>query len=180
MSRVGKKIINIPSDVTVTFDNNHVTVKGPKGELERTLNERMTFKQEENTIEVVRPSDSKEDRTDHGTTRALLNNMVLGVSQGFEKSLELVGVGYRAQMQGNDLVLNVGYSHPVEIKAEDGITFAVEKNTTVKVSGVSKEQVGAIASNIRSVRPQNLIKVKVFVTKVNMFAVKKVKLVNNR
>ena len=153
MSRVGKKIIDIPSDVTVTFDGNHVTVKGPKGELSRTLNERMTFKQEENTIEVVRPSDSKDDRTDHGTTRALLNNMVQGVSQGFEKTLELVGVGYRAQMQGNDLVLNVGYSHPVEIKAEDGITFAVEKNTTVKVSGVSKEQVGAIASNIRSVRP---------------------------
>ena len=112
----------------------------------------MTFKQEENTIEVVRPSDSKEDRTVHGTTRALLNNMVLGVSR-FRKTLELVGVGYRAQMQGSDLVLNVGYSHPVEIKAEDGITFAVEKNTTVKVSGVSKEQVGAIASNIRSVRP---------------------------
>ena len=147
MSRVGKKIIDIPSDVTVTFDGSHVTVKGPKGELERTLNERMTFKQEENTVEVVRPSDSKEDRTDHGTTRALLNNMVLGVSQGYEKTLELVGVGYRAQMQGKDLVLNVGYSHPVEIKAEEGITFAVEKNTTVK------EQVGAIASNIRSVRP---------------------------
>jgi len=153
MSRVGKKIINIPIYVTVTFDGSHVTVKGPKGELERTLNERMTFKQDENTIEVVRPSDSKEDRTDHGTTRALLNNMVLGVSQGFEKSLELVGVGYRAQMQGNDLVLNVGYSHPVEIKAEEGITFAVEKNTTFKVSGVSKELVGATASNIRSVRP---------------------------
>ena len=131
MSRVGKKIINIPSDVTVTFDVSNVTVKGPKGELERTLNERMTFKQEENTVEVVRPSDSKEDRTDHGTTRALLNNMVLGVSQGYEKTLELVGVGYRAQMQGKDLVLNVGYSHPVEIKAEEGITFAVEKNTTV-------------------------------------------------
>ena len=112
----------------------------------------MTFKQEENTIEVVRPTESKEDRTVHGTTRALLNNMVLGVSQGFENHLSLL-VGYRAQMQGSDLVLNVGYSHPVEIKAEDGITFAVEKNTTVRVSGVSKEQVGAIASNIRSVRP---------------------------
>lgn len=87
----------------------------------------MTFKQDENTLEVVRPTDSKEDRTVHGTTRALLNNMVQGVSQGFVKTLELVGVGYRAQMQGNDLVLNVGYSHPVEIKAEDGITFAVEK-----------------------------------------------------
>ncbi|HHB4596660.1 TPA: 50S ribosomal protein L6 [Staphylococcus aureus] len=153
MSRVGKKIIDIPSDVTVTFDGNHVTVKGPKGGLSRTLNERMTFKQEENTIEVVRPSDSKEDRTNHGTTRALLNNMVQGVSQGYVKVLELVGVGYRAQMQGKDLILNVGYSHPVEIKAEENITFSVEKNTVVKVEGISKEQVGALASNIRSVRP---------------------------
>ncbi|HCV0841856.1 TPA: 50S ribosomal protein L6 [Staphylococcus aureus] len=153
MSRVGKKIIDIPSDVTVTFDGNHVTVKGPKGELSRTLNERTTFKQEENTIEVVRPSDSKEDRTNHGTTRALLNNMVQGVSQGYVKVLELVGVGYRAQMQGKDLILNVGYSHPVEIKAEENITFSVEKNTVVKVEGISKEQVGALASNIRSVRP---------------------------
>ena len=153
MSRVGKKIIDIPSDVTVSIDGNTVTVKGPKGELSKTLNERMTYKQDENTLEVVRPSDSKDDRTVHGTTRALINNMILGVSQGFQKTLELVGVGYRAQMQGNDLVLNVGYSHPVEIKAEDGITFAVEKNTTVTVSGVSKEQVGAIASNIRTTRP---------------------------
>ncbi|AMG62362.1 50S ribosomal protein L6 [Staphylococcus lugdunensis] len=153
MSRVGKKIINIPTDVTVTFDGHTATVKGPKGELSRTFDEKMTFKQEENTIEVVRPSDSKDDRTVHGTTRALLNNMVQGVSQGYEKTLELVGVGYRAQMQGTNLVLNVGYSHPVEIKAENGITFAVEKNTTIKVSGVSKEQVGAIASNIRAVRP---------------------------
>ncbi|EVR97110.1 50S ribosomal protein L6, partial [Staphylococcus aureus] len=110
-------------------------------------------KQEENTIEVVRPSDSKEDRTNHGTTRALLNNMVQGVSQGYVKVLELVGVGYRAQMQGKDLILNVGYSHPVEIKAEENITFSVEKNTVVKVEGISKEQVGALASNIRSVRP---------------------------
>ncbi|ARJ13416.1 50S ribosomal protein L6 [Staphylococcus lugdunensis] len=153
MSRVGKKIINIPTDVTVTFDGHTATVKGPKGELSRTFDEKMTFKQEENTIEVVRPSDSKDDRTVHGTTRALLNNMVQGVSQGYEKTLELVGVGYRAQMQGTNLVLNVGYSHPVEIQAENGITFAVEKNTTIKVSGVSKEQVGAIASNIRAVRP---------------------------
>ena len=153
MSRVGKKIINIPTDVTVTFDGHTATVKGPKGELSRTFDEKMSFKQEENTIEVVRPSDSKDDRTVHCTTRALLNNMVQGVSQGYEKTLELVGVGYRAQMQGTNLVLNVGYSHPVEIKAENGITFAVEKNTTIKVSGVSKEQVGAIASNIRAVRP---------------------------
>ena len=153
MSRVGKKIIEIPSDVTVTVKGNEVTVKGPKGELSKTLNSEMTYKQEENTLEVVRPSDSKEHRTVHGTTRALINNMVVGVSQGFEKSLELVGVGYRAQMQGKDLILNVGYSHPVEIKAEDGITFTVEKNTSVKVEGINKELVGATASHIRSIRP---------------------------
>ncbi|MBU7216988.1 50S ribosomal protein L6 [Staphylococcus gallinarum] len=153
MSRVGKKIIDIPSDVTVTIEGNSVTVKGAKGELSRTFNERMTYKQDESTLEVVRPTDSKEDRTVHGTTRALINNMIQGVSQGYQKTLELVGVGYRAQMQGKDLVLNVGYSHPVEIKADEGITFSVEKNTTVTVAGISKEQVGAIASNIRSVRP---------------------------
>lgn len=153
MSRVGKKIIDIPSDVTVTIEGNSVTVKGAKGELSRTFNERMTYKQDESTLEVVRPTDSKEDRTVHGTTRALINNMIQGVSQGYQKTLELVGVGYRAQMQGKDLVLNVGYSHPVEIKADEGITFSVEKNTTVTVAGISKEQVGAIALNIRSVRP---------------------------
>ncbi|PTH22982.1 50S ribosomal protein L6 [Staphylococcus arlettae] len=153
MSRVGKKIIDIPSDVTVSIEGNNVTVKGPKGELSKTLNERMTYKQDETTLEVVRPTDSKDDRTVHGTTRALINNMIQGVSQGFTKTLELVGVGYRAQMQGNDLILNVGYSHPVEIKAEDGITFTVEKNTTVTVTGISKERVGAFASNIRSTRP---------------------------
>ncbi|UIK48529.1 50S ribosomal protein L6 [Staphylococcus pettenkoferi] len=153
MSRVGKKVIEIPNDVTVSIDNNTVTVKGPKGELSKTLSERMTYKQEDNALEVIRPTDSQEDRTVHGTTRALINNMVLGVSQGFSKSLELVGVGYRAQMQGENLVLNVGYSHPVEIKAEDGISFSVEKNTNVTVSGISKELVGATASNIRSVRP---------------------------
>ncbi|EKU48915.1 50S ribosomal protein L6 [Staphylococcus massiliensis] len=153
MSRVGKKIIEIPSDVTVTIDKNVVTVKGPKGELTKELSPEMTYKQEENTLEVVRPSDSIKDRTNHGTTRALINNMVQGVSKGFEKTLELVGVGYRAQMQGTNLVLNVGYSHPVEVKAEDGISFEVEKNTTVKVAGVSKEQVGATASRIRDIRP---------------------------
>ena len=140
MSRVGKKIIDIPSDVTVTFDGNHVTVKGPKGELSRTLNERMTFKQEENTIEVVRPSESKEDRTNHGTTRALLNNMVQGVSQGYVKVLELVGVGYRAQMQGKDLILNVGYSHPVEIKAEENITSQLRKTQSLKLKVFQKNK----------------------------------------
>lgn len=153
MSRVGKKIIDIPTDVTVTINGSTVTVKGPKGELTNTFNEDMTFKQEENTLEVVRPSDSKAHKTIHGTTRALIANMVEGVSKGFEKKLELIGVGYRAQMQGKNLILNVGYSHPVEIVAEDGITLSVEKNTSVKVEGISKERVGAIASNIRATRP---------------------------
>ena len=113
----------------------------------------MTFKQEDNTIEVERPSESKEHRTVHGTTRALLQNMITGVSTGFERSLELIGVGYRAQMQGQTLVLNVGLSHPVEIETSENITITVDKNTNVKVEGISKEEVGAVASKIRSIRP---------------------------
>ena len=153
MSRVGKKIIDIPSDVTVSIEGNTVTVKGPKGELSKTMDERMTYKQDESTLEVVRPSDSKDDKTVHGTTRTLINNMILGVKDGYNKTLELVGVGYRAQMQGENLILNVGYSHPVEIKADNGVSFSVEKNTIVTVSGISKEAVDAIASNIRQTRP---------------------------
>lgn len=153
MSRVGKKIIEIPSGVEVKFDGSTVTVKGPKGELTKTFNEEMTFKQEDNTIEIERPSESKEHRTVHGTTRALLQNMITGVSTGFERSLELIGVGYRAQMQGQTLVLNVGLSHPVEIETSEYITITVDKNTNVKVEGISKEEVGAVASKIRSIRP---------------------------
>ena len=153
MSRVGKKIIDIPSGVEIKIDGNTVTVKGPKGELTRTFNEELTYKLEDNTLEVVRPSDSKAHKTIHGTTRALIANMVEGVSKGFEKNLELIGVGYRAQMQGKNLILNVGYSHPIEIVAEEGITLSVDKNTKVKVEGISKERVGAIASNIRATRP---------------------------
>ncbi|KAA1039696.1 50S ribosomal protein L6 [Macrococcus equipercicus] len=153
MSRVGKKVIDIPTGVEVKIDGNTVTVKGPKGELTNTFNEELSYKLEDNTLEVVRPSDSKAHKTIHGTTRALIANMVEGVSKGFEKKLELIGVGYRAQMQGKNLILNVGYSHPVEIVAEDGITLSVEKNTSVKVEGISKERVGAVASNIRGTRP---------------------------
>src|SRR5690625_7105902 len=119
MSRVGKRIIEIPSDVTVTIDGSTVTVKGPKGELVNTFNEEMTYNLEDTTLEVVRPSESKEHRTVHGTTRALINNMVVGVSQGFLKELELIGVGYRAQMQGKKLALNVGLSHPVEFETTE-------------------------------------------------------------
>ncbi|WP_320938785.1 50S ribosomal protein L6 [Lysinibacillus capsici] len=154
MSRVGKKIIEVPANVTVTVDgNNTVTVKGPKGELVRSFHQDMKIEQEGNVITVVRPSDSKEHRTNHGTTRALLANMVTGVSAGFEKALELIGVGYRAQLQGTKLVLNVGYSHPVEFTPEDGLQIEVPSNTKIIVKGISKERVGALASNIRDVRP---------------------------
>lgn len=153
MSRVGKKVIEVPKDVEVKIDGTHVTVKGPKGELSNTFHEEMTYNLEDGQLEVVRPSDSKEHRMHHGTTRALLNNMVEGVSKGFVKELELVGVGYRAQMQGNKLVLSVGLSHPVEFVSGENLTISVEKNTQIKIEGNNKEEVGALASNIRKVRP---------------------------
>ncbi|GGA44304.1 MULTISPECIES: 50S ribosomal protein L6 [Psychrobacillus] len=154
MSRVGKKPIEVPADVTVTVNaDNTVVVKGPKGELTNSFNQDIKIEQEGNVITLVRPSESKEHRTIHGTTRALLANMVTGVSQGFERGLELVGVGYRAQLQGTKLVLNVGYSHPVEFTPEDGVVVEVPSNTKVIVRGINKERVGALASNIRAVRP---------------------------
>lgn len=154
MSRVGKKVIEVPAGVTVEVAaDNTVTVKGPKGELTRQFNQDMKIEQEGNTVTVVRPSESKEHRTNHGTTRALLANMVTGVSEGFTRSLELIGVGYRAQLQGTKLVLNVGYSHPVEFTPEQGLEIEVPSNTKIIVKGISKERVGALASNIRDVRP---------------------------
>ncbi|WP_433746285.1 50S ribosomal protein L6 [Falsibacillus pallidus] len=153
MSRVGKKPIDIPSGVTVTLDGSTVTVKGPKGELSRTFNPEITISIEENVVNISRPSDAKDHRALHGTTRALIANMVEGVSQGFERKLELIGVGYRAQKQGTKLVLNVGYSHPVEIEPEAGIEIEVPSNTKITVKGTNKERVGALAANIRDVRP---------------------------
>lgn len=154
MSRVGKKIIEVPAGVTVEVSAENVaTVKGPKGELVRSFHKDMTIAIEGNVVTVTRPSDSKEHRTNHGTTRALLANMVTGVSTGFSKSLDLIGVGYRAQLQGKKLVLNVGFSHPVEFTPENGIEVEVPTNTKIIVKGISKEQVGALASNIRDVRP---------------------------
>ncbi|SOC39112.1 50S ribosomal protein L6 [Ureibacillus acetophenoni] len=154
MSRVGKKPIEVPAGVTVTIaDDNTVTVKGPKGELTQTFNQDIKIEQEGNVITLTRPSESKEHRTIHGTTRALLANMVTGVSEGFTRSLELIGVGYRAQLQGKKLVLNVGYSHPVEFTPEEGLEIEVPSNTKVIVKGINKERVGALSSNIRAVRP---------------------------
>jgi large subunit ribosomal protein L6 len=153
MSRVGKKPIEIPEGVTVTLDNNNVTVKGTKGELSRSFNPDIEIKVEDNVVTVTRPSDSKEHRALHGTTRAVIANMVEGVSKGFERGLELIGVGYRASKQGSKLVLNVGYSHPVEIEPEQGLEVEVPANTRIIVKGTDKERVGALAANIRGVRP---------------------------
>ncbi|GIN58903.1 50S ribosomal protein L6 [Lederbergia ruris] len=153
MSRIGKKPIEIPSGVTVEQNGDTLIVKGPKGELTNTFNSDISINIEGNVINVTRPSDSKEHRSMHGTTRSLVANMVDGVSKGFEKGLELVGVGYRAQKQGNKLVLNVGYSHPVEFEPEEGTEIEVPSNTKIVIKGYHKENVGALASNIRAVRP---------------------------
>lgn len=152
MSRIGRKPIAVPSGVDVTLDNAVITVKGPKGSLTRELHKDMKVTVENNEISVVRPSDNKLHRSLHGTTRSVVNNMVAGVTEGFSKSLELVGVGYRASKSGDKIVLNVGYSHPVEITPEAGIEFEVPSNTKIIVKGIDKERVGAYAAKIRSVR----------------------------
>ncbi|KTD84306.1 50S ribosomal protein L6 [Paenibacillus etheri] len=152
MSRIGRKPIAVPSGVDVTLDNTVITVKGPKGSLTRELHKDMKVTVENNEITVVRPSDNKLHRSLHGTTRSVVNNMVAGVTEGFSKSLELVGVGYRASKSGDKIVLNVGYSHPVEITPEAGIEFEVPANTKIIVKGIDKERVGAYAAKIRSVR----------------------------
>ena len=154
MSRIGKKPIEVPEQVTVTLlEGNVVTVKGPKGELTNKFNPEIKIEKEDNVITLIRPSESKQHRSIHGTTRSLLDNMVTGVSKGFERSLELVGVGYRAQLQGQKLILNVGYSHPVEFTPEEGVQVEVPENTKIKITGIDKERVGALASKIRQVRP---------------------------
>lgn len=135
------------------MNGNTVTVKGPKGELTRTFHPDMTIKVENNVITVTRPSDEKHHRALHGTTRSLLANMVEGVSKGYEKALELVGVGYRAAKQGKKLVLNVGFSHPVEIEPEQGLEIEVPSQTRIVVKGADKQRVGELAANIRAVRP---------------------------
>lgn len=152
MSRVGRKPIEIPSGVEVTIKDAVVTVKGPKGTLSRQVYDRMIVNIEDNIITVDRPSDNKEDRSMHGTTRTIIANMINGVSEGFSKTLELVGVGYRANLTGNKVVLNVGFSHPVEIEPEQGIDFEVPSNTKIIIKGIDKELVGATAAKIRMVR----------------------------
>ncbi|MBD2436715.1 50S ribosomal protein L6 [Nostoc sp. FACHB-110] len=153
MSRIGKRPITIPAKVQITIDGTKVVVKGPKGELSRDLPVQVTVNQEGETLQVVRKDDSRTSRQMHGLSRTLVANMVEGVSQGFQRRLEIQGVGYRAQVQGRNLVLNMGFSHQVHIEPPDGIQFAVENNTNVIVSGYDKEVVGNTAAKIRAVRP---------------------------
>ena len=153
MSRIGNKIITIPAGVEVKLDGNTATVKGPKGELTRTFSQNIDIKVEGSEITLHRPNDSKEMKTIHGTTRANFNNMVVGVSEGFKKELEMRGVGYRAQLAGNKLTLSVGKSHPDEVVAPDGVTFEVPSNTQINVLGSNKEVVGEVAAYIRGLRP---------------------------
>ena len=153
MSRIGNKIIEIPAGVEVSIsDNNTVEVKGPKGTLKQTFNPDMIIEKEGNTIEVKRPNDLKKFKQLHGTTRALIQNMIVGVTDGYKINLQIIGLGYRAAIQGNKLVLNVGYSHPVDIDIIDGIKVDVEKNTNISVEGIDKQAVGEFAANIRAVR----------------------------
>ncbi|TAF52341.1 MAG: 50S ribosomal protein L6 [Oscillatoriales cyanobacterium] len=153
MSRIGKRPIPLPNTVSVSLDGQHVSVKGPKGQLSLTLSEHVTIAQDGETLLVKRVDESRVARARHGLSRTLVANMVEGVSTGFQKKLEIQGVGYRAQVKGKTLVLNVGYSQPVEVEPPDGIELAVEANTNVIVSGIDKEIVGNIAAKIRDVRP---------------------------
>ena len=152
MSRIGNKVIVLPAGVEITNNDNVVTVKGPKGELIREFSKDIEIRVEGTEVTLHRPNDSKEMKTIHGTTRALLNNMVIGVSEGFKKQLEMRGVGYRAQLQGSKLVLAVGKSHPDEVEAPAGITFGLPNPTTIVISGISKEVVGQTAAYVRSLR----------------------------
>ena len=152
MSRIGKMPISVPAGVEVIIDGNTVTAKGPKGELTRTFSDILTIEQQEQTITVTRPDDSRLAKSQHGLTRTLIANMVEGVDKGYSKKLQLVGVGYRAALKGSDLEMQLGYSHPILVKAVEGITFEVPTQTEIVISGPSKEQVGQVAADVRAWR----------------------------
>jgi len=152
VSRIGKQPIPVPSGVEVKIDGSTVTVKGPKGELTQTFTDVLTIELQDGTLVVTRPDDSRTARSLHGLTRTLVANMVTGVSDGFSKNLEIVGVGYRAILKGSDLELQLGFSHPVVITAEQGITFEVPQPTRITVRGIDKQQVGQVAADIRKWR----------------------------
>lgn len=153
MSRIGNQIISVPTGVEITIDdNNHVVIKGPKGTLEYTYDADMAIEFNDGQLSVKRPTEQKRHKQLHGTTRALLANMVVGVTEGYKIDLEIVGLGYRAALQGNKLTLNIGYSHPVEFDVVDGVTLEVPKPTEISISGIDKQIVGEFAANIRATR----------------------------
>ena len=152
MSRIGIKPIVVPAGVEVTVDGNVITVKGPKGQLSQEISKNMTVEVEEGTVKVTRPNDERHNRGQHGLARTLINNMIIGVTTGFEKKLQLVGVGYKAEKKGDTLVMNLGYSHPVEMKDPEGITTECPSQTEVTVKGIDKALVGNYAANIRAWR----------------------------
>ena len=154
MSRIGKIPVTVPAGVEVTIEGQDVRVKGPKGELTHTVAEPITVaKAEDGALSVERPNDERRSKALHGLSRTLISNMVIGVTDGYEKKLEIVGVGYKAQPQGTGLVINVGYSHPVNFPAPDGISFDVPAPTKITVKGIDKQKVGQVAADIRAVRP---------------------------
>jgi large subunit ribosomal protein L6 len=152
MSRIGRLPITVPAGVEVKIDGNVVSVKGAKGELTHTVAAPIAVTLDENTISVTRPNDERASRSLHGLTRTLISNMIIGVTEGYEKKLEIVGTGYRVAAKGSDLEFALGFSHPVAVQAPEGITFAVESPTKLAVSGISKQQVGEVAANIRKLR----------------------------
>ena len=153
MSRIGNSPITVPSDVEVKIDGQHISVKGPKGTLERQIHSNMKVNLDNGVITITRPDDEPENRSLHGLTRSLINNMIHGVKEEYQKELQINGVGYRAQKQGNKLVMNLGYSHPVEMEQPAGITFDVPNPNTIIVKGIDKELVGQTAAVVRTKRP---------------------------
>ena len=152
MSRIGKQPVAVPAGVDVSIDGQHVTVKGPKGTLEHTVAEPIAVKLEDGAVSVTRPDDERTSRSLHGLTRTLIDNMVVGVTQGYSKAMEIVGTGYRVMAKGGDLEFSLGYSHTILVKAPEGITFTVESPTRFSVNGIDKQQVGELAANIRKLR----------------------------
>ncbi len=154
MSRIGKKPVDLPAKVQVSIDGHEVTVKGPKGELSAVMHPEMTITQEEGKVVVIRPSDERRHRELHGLTRALINNMVNGVSKGYRKTLMIEGVGYRAEQQGKNLMMYLGYSHPIEVKPPKDITFTIEeRGTLIHIDGIDRQTVGQVTADIRKLRP---------------------------